>query len=280
LSWRVDKRFDTSAVGLPTICSFATCQLRDVGWSTTGYRDGVDTFPLCPIERIIGVPDVVGPSYFCRTWSWWVDKSIDTSAVGLPTICSFATGQLRDVDWSTAGYRDGVDAFAICPIERVIGVPDVVGSSFFCRTWSWWVDKSVDASAVGLPTICSFAAGQLRDVGWSTTGYRDGIDAFAICPIKRVIRVPDVGSSYFGWTLSGRIIQLAQAKSGFLPSILCPTAGQFSVVASGVASDGENTMTLTPWQRVVGMKCCHRVAGGFLEEITPCLLLLLLVQLC
>ena len=197
--------------------------------------------------------------------------------MGLPGIYHFATGQLCDIGWSTAGHRGSGDAFPLCPIERVIGVPNV-WSSYFCRTWSWRVDKRVNASAVGLPTICSFATGQLCGVGWSTAGYRDGIDAFAFRPIERVIRVPDVGSSYFGGTLSGRIIQLAQAKSGFLPSILCLAAGQFGVVAFGVASYGEDTMALTPWKRVVGMKCCRHVAGE-LEEITLRLLLLLFPQL-
>lgn len=128
----IGKGFDARFGWLSTVRCFAAGQLRCKG----GVRrkrpgSGVDAYPIGPLTRIIGIPDV-RPSLFRRTCSGWIMHVTETISRFLSGICFIAACHFRSVAGRvTCGGEDTLAATPRCRIGivRMIGSRNVAGGS-------------------------------------------------------------------------------------------------------------------------------------------------------
>ncbi len=170
---------------------------------------------------------------------------------------------MRDVHLTATGHGHSVDAFALGPWQRVVGVVRI-GSSHLGWSSGGRVRKAFGAREAHLPRIRSLATRQLRAVHLTATGHEPSVDAFALGPWQRVVGVVRIGSSCLCGAGCRWIGHLADAEVGGLTSIGLLAARQLCRVAWRVACGSEDALALTPWEgvvRVVG----RRVVAGLLE---------------
>jgi hypothetical protein len=175
---------------LPRVLSLAALELCVKGFAT--FRGGVlvDAYTIFPVNIEVSIPDIK-PTVRTGSSCGREGQSSDAGSRSLSGIFFLAALELSIVGFASNGGRVLVDAFTICEVCIVVGVPNLVAAvrtgSSCGRAWQFG-----NTGSRGLISIFCLAALQLSVVSHGINGSRDIVDTAGILMGSVTVSIPDI----------------------------------------------------------------------------------------